>query len=104
MWREEVTWYIILREMVCHAPVTIEITLVGAGLALVLAIIAGLSRFWIVRATARTCVEFFRGTSLFVQLFWLFYVLPLFGLFLEPILTGVLAVGLNAGACEGDGR
>ena len=101
MWREEVTWFVFLREMVYHAPVTIEITLAGAALALTLALVAGLSRlsrYWIVRAGARVYIEFFRGTSLLVQLFWLFYVLPLFGFFLDPILTGIVALGLNAGA------
>lgn len=51
-----------------------------------------------VRGAAVAYVEFFRGTSLLIQLFWLFYVLPLFGVTLEPFLTGFLAVGLNAGA------
>ncbi|MDN5934530.1 MAG: amino acid ABC transporter permease [Pseudonocardia sp.] len=46
---------------------------------------------------ARTFIEFFRGTSLFVQLFWLFLALPQLGLRLEPLLCGVLALGLNCG-------
>ena len=33
-----------------------------------------------------------------VQLFWIFYVLPFFGIVLEPYLAGFLAVGLNLGA------
>lgn len=51
-----------------------------------------------VKGVAVVYVEFFRGTSLLVQLFWLFYVLPLFGVTLSPFLTGFLAVGLNIGA------
>ncbi|RUW32774.1 ectoine/hydroxyectoine ABC transporter permease subunit EhuC [Mesorhizobium sp. M1A.F.Ca.IN.020.06.1.1] len=51
-----------------------------------------------VKGAAVIYVEFFRGTSLLVQLFWLFFVLPLFGITLEPFLTGFLAVGLNTGA------
>lgn len=51
-----------------------------------------------VKVSAVVYVEFFRGTSLLVQLFWLFFVLPLFGLTLDPFLTGFLAVGLNLGA------
>ncbi|MEI9415337.1 ectoine/hydroxyectoine ABC transporter permease subunit EhuC [Mesorhizobium sp. Cs1321R2N1] len=51
-----------------------------------------------VKGAAVVYVEFFRGTSLLVQLFWLFFVLPLFGITLEPFLTGFLAVGLNIGA------
>jgi len=51
-----------------------------------------------VRGFAIAYIEFFRGTSLLVQLFWLFYVLPLFGITLDNFLTGFLAVGLNLGA------
>ncbi|MES0213347.1 ectoine/hydroxyectoine ABC transporter permease subunit EhuC [Mesorhizobium sp. M0028] len=51
-----------------------------------------------VKSVAVIYVEFFRGTSLLVQLFWLFYVLPLFGISLDNFLTGFLAVGLNLGA------
>lgn len=52
----------------------------------------------VLKVVAIVYVEFFRGTSLLVQLFWLFFVLPLFGISLNPFLTGFLAVGLNAGA------
>jgi len=51
-----------------------------------------------VRWLATAYVEVFRGTSAFVQLFFLFYVLPAFGISLPPIATGVAALGLNAGA------
>jgi polar amino acid transport system permease protein len=43
-------------------------------------------------------IEFFRGTSLLVQLFWLFYALPLLGYQLTPLEVGVVAFGLNFGA------
>jgi polar amino acid transport system permease protein len=73
----------------------------SVALATVLALIFGLmllSTNLAVRGTAVVYVEFFRGTSLLVQLFWLFFVLPLFGITLDPFLTGFLAVGLNIGA------
>lgn len=54
-------------------------------------------RAWI-RWPATLFVETFRGSSLLVQLFVLFYVLPQFGLLLDPIVTGILGLGLNAGA------
>lgn len=50
------------------------------------------------RGPARVLIEFFRGTSLLVQLFWLFYVMPQLGLTLSSLFTGVLALGLNYGA------
>jgi polar amino acid transport system permease protein len=40
----------------------------------------------------------FRGTSALVQLFWLFFVLPQFGVTLNPFTVGVAALGLNIGA------
>jgi len=83
------------------AVVTIELTVMGCALALVAAFIAGLgriSRHWPLRALATAYVEFFRGTSIFVQLFWAYFVLPLFGLPLTPLQAGVLALGLNVGA------
>ncbi|MFJ7068071.1 ectoine/hydroxyectoine ABC transporter permease subunit EhuC [Streptomyces sp. NPDC101115] len=81
--------------------VTVEATVLGAGLALVLAYALGLmsgSRRLLVRGAARTVVEFFRGTSLYVQLFWLFFALPMLGFRLEPLACAVVALGLNFGA------
>ena len=43
-------------------------------------------------------VEFFRGTSALLQLFWLFFVLPLFGVNFSPFATAIIALSLNAGA------
>ncbi|MCI2811144.1 ectoine/hydroxyectoine ABC transporter permease subunit EhuC [Eoetvoesiella caeni] len=56
------------------------------------------------RAFSIAVIEFFRGTSLLVQLFWLYFALPLLGqslgvdLRLPPVLAGVLALSLNIGA------
>jgi polar amino acid transport system permease protein len=45
-------------------------------------------------------VEVFRGTSLLVQLFWLFFVLPLppFNLALTPFTVAIVGLGLHYGA------
>src|SRR5690606_17326190 len=83
------------------ALVTLQLTLMGSALALVMAFMAGLgrlSRFFAVRALATTYIEFFRGTSIFVQLFWVYFVLPFAGVTLTPLQAGVLALGLNVGA------
>jgi polar amino acid transport system permease protein len=83
------------------ALVTIELTLMGSVLAVVMAFLGGLgrlSRFFAVRALATAYIEFFRGTSIFVQLFWAYFVLPVMGVTLTPMQTGVLALGLNVGA------
>ncbi len=83
------------------AWVTLQLTLVGCALALVVAFAAGLARispWWWARWLATAYIEFFRGTSIFVQLFWAYFVLPLLGVPLSPVQAGVLALGLNVGA------
>jgi len=83
------------------ALVTAELTVLGSALALVMAFTAGIgrvSRFAVARAAATAYIEFFRGTSIFVQLFWAYFVLPFFGIPLTPLQAGVLALGLNVGA------
>jgi len=83
------------------AVVTVELTVYGSILALIMAFIAGLgrvSRLWILRWLATAYIEFFRGTSIFVQLFFAYFVLPFAGVTLSPLQAGVLALGLNVGA------
>ena len=85
------------------AWLTVRITAAGALLAFALALAAGLARLspWRpVRALASVYIEVFRGTSLLVQLFWLFFVLPLppFRVELAPFTVAVLGLGLNIGA------
>jgi polar amino acid transport system permease protein len=83
------------------AWVTAQLTVYGCALAFAFAFAAGLgrlSRYRLIRALATVYIEFFRGTSIFVQLFWVYFVLPLFGLTLTPLEAGVLALGLNVGA------
>ncbi|MDN5852583.1 MAG: ectoine/hydroxyectoine ABC transporter permease subunit EhuC [Actinomycetia bacterium] len=80
---------------------TVLITVLGLVVTVVVAFVAGLarlSRYWIVRAPAYVFVEFFRGTSLPVQLFWVYYVLPQLGLRIEAVAAGVLVIGLNEGS------
>ena len=94
-------WFGYLNLMLHGALVTVALTVMGAALALVMAFVAGLgrlSRQAPVRWLATAYIEFFRGTSIFVQLFWVYFVLPFAGLSLTPLEAGVLALGLNVGA------
>ena len=80
---------------------TIQLTLASAVLALVVSFVVGLSRFSrlrTVRVAAIIYLEFFRGTSAIVQMFFMFFVLPLFGITFPPLLAGILACGLNLGS------
>lgn len=91
-----------------HAPrlwdglsTTVQLTVISGLLAFIVAVVLGLmagsTRLWL-RIPARVIIEFFRGTSLVVQLMWLYYVLPLFGPQLDAFTVGIFALTLNYGA------
>lgn len=81
--------------------VTLQVMAGAAALAAPLAVVAGVGRLLTrrpLRWLASVYVEVFRGTSALVQLFWFYFVLPLFGLQLPAMLVGIVVLGLNAGA------
>jgi polar amino acid transport system permease protein len=83
------------------ALVTCAQFILAALVACVAALAAGLGRLsslWPVRSLSVVYIELFRGTSLLVQLYWIFFVLPLFGISLPKFEAGFLSVGLNVGA------
>jgi len=93
----------LLPTMMRGVRTTIELTLAASALAFVVSMIAGLSklsRIWWVRFITNSYVEIFRGTSVLVQLFWIFFVLPRLPLNIRitAFQAGVLALGLNIGA------
>ncbi len=82
------------------AVVTMTITLASIAVGTVLAFFFGILRVEggpILSAIALCYTEVFRGTSLFVQLFWFYYALPLVGLSFDPITTGILVLAAHAG-------
>ena len=83
------------------AITTAQVFVYSALLAVIISIIFGimrLSKNLIIQVLATIYIEFYRGTSLIIQMFWIYYVLPLFGLPLPAFLAGVLALGMNFGA------
>lgn len=66
------------------------------GLALAMAQLKGANR--ILRGAAVFFVELIRGTPLLLQLFYIFYVLPFFGVRLTPITAAILGLAINYGA------
>jgi polar amino acid transport system permease protein len=85
---------------------TVVATLSGIVLATVLSFVSGLgmlSRSTVVRFVARTYVEIWRGTSELVQLFWIFFALPILtGFQIIPLGAGIVVLGLNFGAYGGE--
>jgi len=94
-------WTHYLLPLLKGAELTAIIGLASTALGAVLAFAAGIARVeggrllsWL----ALIYIEVFRGTSLLVQLFWLYYALPLIGISFDPVTTGIAGLALNIGA------
>lgn len=69
--------------------------LLGVALGGVLGL-ASMSRIAVLRWAVRAYVDFIRGTPLLIQIFLVYFALPVVGLNLPEFWAGVLALGLNA--------
>lgn len=81
--------------------VTLRVFLLSAAIAAPSAFLLGLLRTAqspVTRAAATVWVEFFRGTSTVVQLFWLYFALPFLGVSLSAEQAAVIGLGLVHGA------
>ena len=96
-WSWEFTWDRVLPAMLEALPVTIQATVFSFLLAVALGLPLMLLRkspIRIVSLVVGEIIEFIRGTPLLVQIFFLFFFLPEFGITLPPLTTGILAIGL----------
>jgi polar amino acid transport system permease protein len=100
-------WIEYLRPLSQGAWITIQLTVYSTVLGALVSFVFGLGKLssnWALKGISIIYIEIFRGTSLLVQLFWLYFALPLAGdaigldLRLPPVEAGVLALGLNIGA------
>ncbi len=93
------TWLSVIGQ---GASYTLIATVGGIALTIVLSFVAGLallSPLRSVRVISRIYVEGLRGTSEVVQLFWIFFALPvLVGFEFIPLWGGIAVLGLNHGA------
>jgi polar amino acid transport system permease protein len=95
------TWTHYLPALLRGAEVTAVLAIASMLLGAMLAFAAGIARVAggrVLSAVALVYIEIFRGTSLLVQLFWLYYALPLMGISFGPVVTGVVGLSLNIGA------
>lgn len=95
------SWIDFLPSLLKGAEITVLVAFFSSILAIIVSFIAGLlrlSKLWILRTISAIYVEVFRGTSLLVQLFWLYFALPFIGIELPKMLAAILAIGLNFGA------
>lgn len=81
--------------------VTVQATLLGMAFALVVGLVLALARrshFALIAWPTAFIIEFIRSTPLLVQIYFLFYVLPTFGVTISPLATGILGLGLHYAA------
>jgi polar amino acid transport system permease protein len=83
------------------ALLTIGVTAAGFAISIVLglafAVLRRSRRRFVALPTALT-VEAVRGTPLLIQLYFIFFVLPEYGIVLPAMLTGIVAIGLHYAA------
>ena len=98
-WNWEFTFEILPRMLLATGN-----TLIAAGLGYGIALVAGLV-FLLAQRTpsrllnrlVRECVEFIRSTPLLVQLFFVYFVAPQFGIVLSAWTSAMLTIGLHFG-------
>ncbi len=99
-WRWDFTWEILPRLLAATGN-----TLLAAGLGYAIAVVLGLvlalaqrTPFTALTVVVREAVEFIRSTPLVLQIFFVFYVGPQFGIRLSPWTAGMIAIGLHYAA------
>jgi polar amino acid transport system permease protein len=99
-WRWDFTWDILPRLIAATGN-----TLLAAGLGYAIAVVLGLVLALAQRTPSRAltlvvreAIEFIRSTPLVLQIFFVFYVGPQFGLRLSPWTAGMIAIGLHYAA------
>ncbi len=82
------------------AVVTVQATLLGFLLAATLGLALAIGRlaFPVLAWPISAFVEFIRSTPLLIQIFFLYFVFPSFGIVLDAFTAGVLALGIHYGA------
>lgn len=88
----------VLPDLIKVLPITIGATLIGFVIAAVFGLVLTLlrrSRFKVICYPAKAFVEFVRNTPLLVQLFFIYFSLPAFGISLSAFTCGVIALGLH---------
>lgn len=96
-WDWHYAWQV-LPDLLGALLTTVKITVAGTVIAMVLGLIWALMRrssLLPVRWAATAIVEFVRDTPLLVQVYFLYFVLPVTGITLSALVTGIIAIGIN---------
>ena len=99
-WRWDFTFEILPRLLAATLN-TLLAAGIGYGIALVLGLVLALAQrtpSLLLTWAVREAVEFIRSTPLVLQIFFVFYVFPQFGVRLSPWMSGMIAIGLHYAA------
>ena len=82
--------------------VTLQLALLGFAFSVVLATMVTVARTAsksrILGTSVAVYISFIRGTPILVQIFLIYYVLPIVGLNIGPVMAGIVALTLNSAA------
>ena len=87
------------------ALTTMEISVLAMALAITLGLLLALAKLYGPKPlhwVTTLYIEVMRGTPVLIQLFFIFYGLPHLGINLDPIVAGILGLGLNYAAFEAE--
>ena len=88
--------------LIAGAGITIQITAISVGLGLIIGMFVGIARISnvkLLRWLAAIYIDFLRGTPLLVQIFLIYFALPvLLGQRVDPFIAAITACGINSGA------
>jgi polar amino acid transport system permease protein len=88
----------VLPQLLGALLVTIEITVLGSVLALLLGLLVAVvrqARVPVLSQVLWALVEFIRSTPLLVQVFFLYFALPRFGITLSAMTVGIIGLGVH---------
>lgn len=91
----------ILPDLLRGLVTTVQITFAGMAIAAVLGLVVAVFRYLRIPVLSQLLsflVYFVRGTPLLVQAFFVFYVLPEYGITMSALLTGIIVIGINYSA------
>ena len=88
--------------LIVGAGITIQITAISVGLGLIIGMFVGIARICnvkVLRALATVYIDFLWGTPLLVQIFLIYFALPMVvGQRVDPFIAAITACGINSGA------
>lgn len=91
------------QSLISYTGITVQLTLTGIAIGIVLGLLLAvgrLSNHKFIKMITWFYIWVFRGTPLLMQLFFIYYALPLITPVLQfpPMVAGIIALGLNSGA------